>query len=311
MRIIAITRSLFCAIAAGLLLALLPGVPAIANDIVTIDRLVAHTSTVPAVAGKSVDLFVREKVPAAILNAGKAPAGKVALFVHGGYSPATLAFDVGYRDYSWMGYLARAGYDVFAMDMTGYGQSSRPMMDDPCNLNPRQQPLLVPRNLKEPCEPTLSVRAGDERQRDRGHRPRGGLHPRAARRREDHADRLVGRRHPHRHLSGPASREGGQMDRPRLVELRAQQPVGAAGGAAQAGLPDGAAGARGGRAPALARHRQVPRHDRAGHAGADLEAEPGGRHRSPRAGGPAACARRRAPIGAGTPPRRRRSRCRP
>ena len=132
------------------------GTISIANEIVTIDRLVSHKSTVPAVAGKSVDLFVREKVLSAILNApgGKAQPGKVALFVHGGFNPATLAFDVAYRDYSWMTFLARAGYDVFGMDMTGYGQSSRPMMDDPCNLNPRHQERLVPRNLKEPCNPS-------------------------------------------------------------------------------------------------------------------------------------------------------------
>jgi pimeloyl-ACP methyl ester carboxylesterase len=130
--------------------------PASAADIVTIDRLVSHVSTVPAAAGKSVDLFVREKVPVAVLDApnGRASAGTVLLFIHGGYSPATLAFDVPYRDYSWMEFLARAGYDVFGMDMTGYGQSSRPMMDDPCNLDPRQQALLIPRNLKAPCQPS-------------------------------------------------------------------------------------------------------------------------------------------------------------
>jgi pimeloyl-ACP methyl ester carboxylesterase len=130
--------------------------PASAADIVTIDRLVSHVSTVPAAAGKPVDLFVREKVPVAVLDApnGRALAGTVLLFIHGGYSPATLAFDVPYRDYSWMEFLARAGYDVFGMDMTGYGQSSRPMMDDPCNLDPRQQPLLIPRNLKAPCQPS-------------------------------------------------------------------------------------------------------------------------------------------------------------
>ena len=37
------------------------------------------------------------------------------------------------------------------VDMTGYGQSSHPMMDDPCNLDPKQQPLLVPKNLSAPC----------------------------------------------------------------------------------------------------------------------------------------------------------------
>ena len=141
---------------AALLAVLQLGSVSVADDIVTIDRLVSHKSTVPAVAGKSVDLFVREKVPSAILDApeGKAQPGKVALFVHGGFNPATVAFDVAYRDYSWMTFLARAGYDVFGMDMTGYGRSSRPMMDDPCNLNPRHQERLVPRNLKEPCNPS-------------------------------------------------------------------------------------------------------------------------------------------------------------
>lgn len=128
--------------------------PAAAQESVqTIDRLVAHVSTVPAIAGKPIDLFVREKVPASIVNSpdGKAPAGKVVLFVHGGYSPSTLAFDVAYKNYSWMDHLAKRGYSVFAMDMTGYGRSGRPMMDDPCNLDPKQQAALVPTTIAAPC----------------------------------------------------------------------------------------------------------------------------------------------------------------
>jgi pimeloyl-ACP methyl ester carboxylesterase len=138
---------------AGLALSL---TPALAQKVVTIDRLVDHVSSVPAIAGKNIDLFVREKVPEAIHNSptGKAAAGKVVLFVHGGYSPAKLAFDVEHRDYSWMEYLAKAGYDVFAMDMTGYGQSGRPMMDDPCNLEPRFQDQVMPRTLQTRCEPS-------------------------------------------------------------------------------------------------------------------------------------------------------------
>src|SRR5262249_12694358 len=93
---VSITRSFASAAIAGLALALPCGAVSLANDIVTIDRLVSHKSTVPAVAGKTVNLFVREKVPATIVNApgGKAPAGKVVLFVHGGFSPATLSFDL-------------------------------------------------------------------------------------------------------------------------------------------------------------------------------------------------------------------------
>jgi pimeloyl-ACP methyl ester carboxylesterase len=39
-----------------------------------------------------------------------------------------------------MEYLANAGFDVFAMDFTGYGRSARPhVMNDPCNLSAEQQ----------------------------------------------------------------------------------------------------------------------------------------------------------------------------
>ena len=84
----------------------------------------------PAIAGQKIDLFVREKIAADLLEqgSGKPFERKVVLMVHGGFSPATLAFDVAYRDYSWMERLAREGFDVFTMDMTGYGRSARPML---------------------------------------------------------------------------------------------------------------------------------------------------------------------------------------
>jgi pimeloyl-ACP methyl ester carboxylesterase len=98
---------------------------------------------------------VREKIAADLLekSPGKTFERKVVLMVHGGFSPATLAFDVPYRDYSWMEALAKQGFDVFAMDMTGYGRSGRPMMDDPCNLIAAHQKALVPKTLPEPCSP--------------------------------------------------------------------------------------------------------------------------------------------------------------
>ncbi len=48
------------------------------------------------------------------------------LFVHGAGTPAEVAFDVPIGDYSWMAFLARNGFDVFSMDTTGYGRSTRP-----------------------------------------------------------------------------------------------------------------------------------------------------------------------------------------
>jgi len=56
-----------------------------------------------------------------------------------------------------MAYLARAGFDVFAMDFTGYGRSTRPAaMNDPCNLSSQQQTAFVPALLAAPCAAAYS-----------------------------------------------------------------------------------------------------------------------------------------------------------
>jgi pimeloyl-ACP methyl ester carboxylesterase len=64
-----------------------------------------------------------------------------------------VAYDLAYKDFSVMATLAEAGYDVFCMTHTGYGSSPKPMMDDPCNVDPAFQHLLIPHVLKEPCVP--------------------------------------------------------------------------------------------------------------------------------------------------------------
>jgi len=79
----------------------------------------------------------------------------VALFIHGAGTPAEVAFDVPYQDYSWMAYLVHAGFDVFSMDMMGYGRSTRPAaMNDPCNLTRAQQALYVPTLIPTLCDPS-------------------------------------------------------------------------------------------------------------------------------------------------------------
>jgi pimeloyl-ACP methyl ester carboxylesterase len=50
-----------------------------------------------------------------------------------------------------MAHLARAGFNAYAMDLTGYGGSPKPMMDDPCNVDPKQQRDIIPRPLKAAC----------------------------------------------------------------------------------------------------------------------------------------------------------------
>jgi pimeloyl-ACP methyl ester carboxylesterase len=95
---------------------------------------------------------VREKVLSNLAEtANGGAAGQVVVLVHGYSAPSVTTFDLDYQDYSWMNYLAERGFDTFALDLTGYGSSTRPApMDNPCNLEPSEQRLLK----LEPCEPT-------------------------------------------------------------------------------------------------------------------------------------------------------------
>jgi pimeloyl-ACP methyl ester carboxylesterase len=155
MRTIAI--ALLVAIASGLLSALAVAQPTAGEDsqhILTVDHYVPNRSAVPAIEGQTVQLYVRERVKPATIQRGAPRDDRVVLFVHGAGTPAEVAFDVPYADYSWMAYLAAAGFDVFSMDMTGYGRSTRPtVMNDVCNLSPEQQTALG----RTPCSATHSA----------------------------------------------------------------------------------------------------------------------------------------------------------
>jgi pimeloyl-ACP methyl ester carboxylesterase len=128
---------------------------AVADDtsqLLTMDHYVSVSSTVPSMAGQVSQLYVRERLRAATALRGSSLESRVVLFIHGAGTPAEVGFDVPYQDYSWMGYLAQAGFDVFAMDVTGYGRSTRPLpMNDPCNLAKEQQVKFVPILLSSPC----------------------------------------------------------------------------------------------------------------------------------------------------------------
>jgi pimeloyl-ACP methyl ester carboxylesterase len=123
--------------------------PSDSSQLLSIDHFVRVKSTAPAMNGQFAQIYVRERVVSRNLLRGSSG---VVLFVHGAGTPAEVAFDVPYGDYSWMGYLANAGFDVFSMDMEGYGRSTRPtVMNDPCNLSPAQQALFVPMLIASPC----------------------------------------------------------------------------------------------------------------------------------------------------------------
>jgi pimeloyl-ACP methyl ester carboxylesterase len=123
-----------------------------ARKILSVDHTVTVKSIVPAIAGQSAQIYVRERVAEGLKNP---PADRVVLFVHGAGTPAEVAFDVPAGDYSWMAYLAKAGFDAFSMDTTGYGRSTRPApMNDPCNLSAEQQAQFIPSLIKAPCKAT-------------------------------------------------------------------------------------------------------------------------------------------------------------
>ena len=55
--------------------------------------------------------------------------------IHGATYPST-AFDLALEGKSWMDYMAERGFDVYALDLPGYGRSTRPAsMDQPADQN--------------------------------------------------------------------------------------------------------------------------------------------------------------------------------
>ncbi len=62
--------------------------------------------------------------------------GSTVLFVHGATYGATSTFDYPLPGGSWMDVMAQAGFDVWCLDLLGYGESDRPsVMDEPSESN--------------------------------------------------------------------------------------------------------------------------------------------------------------------------------
>jgi pimeloyl-ACP methyl ester carboxylesterase len=70
-----------------------------------------------------IEIYVRNKRPAT-MTAFRPE--RTLLFVHGSTYPAHTAFDLQLGGKSWMDYIAEHGYDVYLLDLRGYGKSTRP-----------------------------------------------------------------------------------------------------------------------------------------------------------------------------------------
>lgn len=84
--------------------------------------IVMEEFRVPSDAG--VEVYVRNKRPAGMTTFTPA---KTLIYVHGATYPAETAFDLQLNGQSWMDFIAEKGYDVYLLDVRGYGLSTRPV----------------------------------------------------------------------------------------------------------------------------------------------------------------------------------------
>lgn len=120
-------RRIIAAFAAVLLLA--PGLARSAEPA----PLATESYRIPATT-PGIELYIREKHPA---GTTVFPGERILLFVHGATYPAETAFDLPLNGLSMMDYVARQGFDVYLVDVRGYGGSTRPpQMDRPPAENP-------------------------------------------------------------------------------------------------------------------------------------------------------------------------------
>jgi len=116
-------------LAAAMALAMM-AVPAMAGDR---PRLTTEDMMLPS-PDAGIQIFVRNKHPAERTDVGPE---RTVLFVHGATYPADTSFDLELGGYSWMDYIAERGFDVYLVDLPGYGKSTRPLqMNAPADENP-------------------------------------------------------------------------------------------------------------------------------------------------------------------------------
>jgi hypothetical protein len=92
-------------------------------------KILVEEMMIPA-SDAGIEIYVRNKRPADIVSFRPE---RTVLYVHGATYPSSTAFDLQLGGMSWMDYIAAHGYDVYLLDLRGYGKSTRPkeMSDKP------------------------------------------------------------------------------------------------------------------------------------------------------------------------------------
>jgi pimeloyl-ACP methyl ester carboxylesterase len=98
----------------------------------TTEDLVVEDYMIPA-ADAGIELHVRNKRLGSLTQFTPQ---NVVLFVHGATTPCETGFDLTLDGLSWMQYVAERGWDVWFVNVRGYGRSTRPpQMDRPASEN--------------------------------------------------------------------------------------------------------------------------------------------------------------------------------
>ena len=111
---------------------MMPGAAAHDDMETSLSALVTEDFLIPSDT-PGIKLYIRNKRPpqSAIC------ANRVLLYVHGATYPSATAFDLRLDGMSWMDYIAAHGWDVYLVDLRGYGRSTRPLeMEQPAKDNP-------------------------------------------------------------------------------------------------------------------------------------------------------------------------------
>src|SRR5262245_18345667 len=85
-------------------------------------KIVMEEMMVPS-SDPDIEIYVRNKHPADMTAFRP---DRTALYVQCAIYPASTAFDLQVGGSSWMDYIAARGYDVYLLDLRGFGKSTRP-----------------------------------------------------------------------------------------------------------------------------------------------------------------------------------------
>jgi len=85
-------------------------------------KLVSESYLIPS-GDRGIQLYIRNKHREGMTHFS---ADRTVIYVNGATQASEATFDLALDGYSWMDYLAIRGYDVYFIDLRGYGRSSRP-----------------------------------------------------------------------------------------------------------------------------------------------------------------------------------------